>query len=155
MGITIGDRAPDFELQDQHGDWVRLSDFLHQPIVVFFYPKAHSPGCTMEACAFRDDYEAFIESGAVVLGISSDSVTDQRSFGQKHNLQYPLLSDQGGHVRQAWGVGKTLGILPGRVTYIIDPDGIVRGMFNSQINVTAHVREALDILAKIRQEFGT
>ncbi len=151
MTIEIGHQAPHFELQDQHGDLVRLSDFHGQPLVVFFYPKAHSGGCTVEACAFRDDYDVFAEVGAAVLGISSDAVQSQQSFAQKNNLHFPLLSDQGGRVRQAWGVTKTFGILPGRVTYILDGDGVVRGVFSSQLNVTAHVAEALRVLEDLRR----
>lgn len=145
--MRIGDKAPDFELTNQLGSKIRLSDLImSRNVVLFFYPKDDSPGCTREACAFRDSYEVFKEVGAEVVGISSDSEDSHQHFADKHNLPYTLLSDKGGTVRKLYGVPKTLGILPGRVTYIIDKQGVVCHIFNSQLNFERHIEEALSIL---------
>jgi peroxiredoxin Q/BCP len=145
--MRIGDKAPDFELTNQLGSKIRLSDLImSRNVVLFFYPKDDSPGCTREACAFRDSYEVFKEAGAEVVGISSDSEDSHQHFADKHNLPYTLLSDKGGNVRKLYGVPKTLGILPGRVTYIIDKQGVVCHIFNSQLNFERHIEEALSIL---------
>jgi thioredoxin-dependent peroxiredoxin len=146
-GVQVGDNAPDFTLPSQSGEQVRLSDQLGSHVVVlYFYPKDNTPGCTNEACAFRDSYEAFTDAGATVLGVSSDSVDKHAGFAGKHGLPFTLLSDAGGTVRKLYGVPPTLAVLPGRVTYVIDRDGIVRNVFNSMTNITAHVAEALDMV---------
>jgi Peroxiredoxin len=142
--VQIGDRAPDFELPSQDGRSVRLSDFLgHAVVVLYFYPKDNTPGCTTEACSFRDSYEVFKEAGAEVIGVSSDSADSHQQFARRHHLPFILLSDQGGALRKQYGVPNTLGILPGRVTYVIDKQGIVRHIFSSQLAVDKHVTEAL------------
>jgi len=148
--VEVGDPAPDFTLPSQSGDQVRLSDVWHRgPVVLYFYPKDETPGCTTEACTFRDSYEAFKEAGAEVVGVSSDSVTSHESFAAKHRLPFILLADDGGRVRKQYGVRPTLGILPGRVTYVIDGQGVVRHVFSSQTGVQRHVQEALDALNEI------
>lgn len=145
--IAVGDRAPDFELPLTGGARIRLSDMLaHGPLVLFFYPKDDSPGCTAEACSFRDAYAAFTDGGARVVGISSDSADSHASFSRKHRLPYPLASDPGGTVRKAYGVPKALGLLPGRVTYVIDRGGVVRSVFNSMFAPQKHVDAALAVL---------
>ena len=150
MSVQIGDKTPDFELADQTGNRVRLYDLIEkQNIVLFFYPKDDSPGCTKEACAFRDSYEVFQEYGAEVIGISSDSEDSHKKFSEKHKLPYTLLSDKKGKVRKLFDVPKTMGFLPGRVTYIIDKRGIVRHIFNSQLNFKGHIEEALNVLKSI------
>jgi peroxiredoxin Q/BCP len=144
MTIATGQTAPDFTLQDQHGEAVSLVGFRgEKPVVLFFYPKDDTPGCTAEACTFRDRFEAFTEAGVEVLGISSDTPESHRRFADKHGLPFRLLSDPGGAVRKAYGVPSILGLLPGRVSFAIDRDGIVRHVFNSQFNPTRHVAEAL------------
>ena len=149
MRVQIGDKAPDFELTNQLGNRVRLYDLIGvQNIVLFFYPKDNSHGCTKEVCAFRDSYEIFQEYGAEVIGISSDSEDSHKKFSEKHKLPYTLLSDKEGKVRKLYSVPKTMGILPGRVTYIIDKQGIVRHIFNSQLNFKRHIKEALNILKR-------
>jgi len=145
--LSEGQPAPDFTLPDADGTEVTLSSLRGKWVVVFFYPKDNTTGCTAEACAFRDSHEDFTDAGAVVIGISSDSVDSHQRFAAKHNLPFTLLSDTGGKVRSAWGVGKTLGILPGRVTFVIDPDGVVRKVFSSQLRATAHQSEALAAIA--------
>ena len=145
-----GDMAPDFTLPSQLGQMVSLKDFIgEKPVVLFFYPKDDTPGCTKEACAFRDDYEGFGKLEAEVIGISSDSIESHRSFAAKHNLPYTLLSDEERKVRKLYGVPNTLGLFPGRVTYVIDRDGIVRHVFSSQLGAEKHVEEALIALRSI------
>ncbi|HEX4600558.1 MAG TPA: peroxiredoxin [Gemmatimonadales bacterium] len=145
--VGVGDVAPDFTLPDQWGKAVRLRDLLaERPLVLYFYPKDATPGCTLEARAFRDSYEQFTDAGAEVVGVSSDSVASHRRFAARHALPFILLSDQGGAVRQLYGVEKTLGILPGRATYVIDGAGVVRHVFSSQLQATRHRTEALAAL---------
>lgn len=151
MTVKVSSKAPDFELANQLGVQTKLYDIIGKAnIVLFFYPKDHSPGCTKEACAFRDSYEAFQEYGADVIGISSDSEDSHKKFTEKHRLPYTLLSDVGGKVRKLYGVPKTMGILPGRVTYIIDKQGVVKHIFNSQLNLSGHIEEALNILKQLK-----
>ena len=115
-GIQAGDKAPDFTLPSQSGEQVRLQDRLGERVVVlYFYPKDNTPGCTAEACAFRDSHEVFTDAGAEVIGISSDSVARHTAFADRHRLPFTLLSDQGGQVRKSYGVPPVLGLLPGRV----------------------------------------
>jgi peroxiredoxin Q/BCP len=142
--IKSGDRAPDFTLPDRTGRSVRLSDYRgKQAVVLYFYPKDDTPGCTKEACAFRDQYEVFRDAGAEVIGISSDSAESHSKFAEKYKLPFVLVADRGGAVRKQYGVPATLGLLPGRVTFVIDREGIVRHVFNSQLQATRHVEEAL------------
>jgi peroxiredoxin Q/BCP len=152
-GIQVGDKAPDFTLPSQAGEQVRLSDRLGERIVVlYFYPKDETVGCTKEACAFRDSYEVFAEAGAEVIGVSSDSVDKHAAFAGHHELPFTLLSDQGGRVRKSYAVPATLGLLPGRVTYVIDRAGTVRHVFSSQMNIGRHVNDALDVVKKLSAE---
>jgi peroxiredoxin Q/BCP len=146
-----GTPAPDFELPDQNGKTVRLRDYRGKsPAVVYFYPKDETAGCTAEACKFRDDFENFSDAGAVVMGISGDSPESHKSFAANHRLPFLLLSDTDGAVRKLYGVRKTLGLIPGRVTFVIDRDGIVRHVFSSQADPARHVEEALAALAATR-----
>ncbi len=142
--VRAGDRAPDFELPDAAGRSVRLADFRsRKAVVLYFYPKDDTPGCTKEGCAFRDAYQEFQDLGAEVIGVSSDSGESHARFAAKHRLPFLLLSDRGGAVRKRYGVPSTLGLLPGRVTFVIDREGVVRHVFNSQLQAERHVREAL------------
>jgi len=153
MSVQIGDKTPDFELADQTGNRVRLYDLIEkQNIVLFFYPKDDSPGCTKEACAFRDSYEVFQEYGAEVIGISSDSEDSHKKFSEKHKLPYTLLSDKKGKVRKLFDVPKTMGIFPGRVTYIIDKQGTVQQLFNSQLNFKGHIKRSINVLKSINNK---
>jgi peroxiredoxin Q/BCP len=113
-------------------------------VVLYFYPKDQTPGCTLEARAFRDSYDRFTASGADVVGVSSDSVASHRRFAARERLPFTLLSDREGTVRALYGVEKTLGILPGRVTYVIDRAGIVRHIYSSQLRPRRHTRQALE-----------
>src|SRR5215468_336916 len=142
-GVKAGDRAPEFALPDANGKEVRLADLRGKPVVLYFYPKDDTPGCTKEACTFRDQYEDFKDAGAVVIGVSSDSGDSHRKFAEKYKLPFTLVSDRDGAVRKRYGVPATLGLLPGRVTFVIGADGVVRHVFNSQLAATRHVEEAL------------
>lgn len=149
--IQTGDQAPDFTLPSQGGDEVTLSDFRNRKtVVLFFYPKDETAGCTAEVCSFRDNYEVFAEAGAEVIGISSDSVESHQKFAQHYSLPFTLLSDRGGAVRKTYGVPSTLGLLPGRVTYVIDRSGQVRHVFNSQSNIGGHIKSALKIVQELQ-----
>jgi peroxiredoxin Q/BCP len=152
-GIQAGDKAPDFTLPSQSGEPVRLSDRLGEHVVVlYFYPKDETRGCTAEACAFRDSHEVFADAGAEVIGVSSDSVEKHAAFAGRNELPFTLLSDKGGQARKSFGVPTTLGLLPGRVTYVIDRTGTVRHVFNSQTNIGRHVNDALDVVKKLQAE---
>jgi peroxiredoxin Q/BCP len=153
MGVNVGDKAPEFTLPSQMGDSVTLSEFFGKKnVVLYFYPKDESLGCTREACTFRDSYDIFTSLGAEVLGVSSQSVESHKSFATHHGLQFILLSDGENKVRQLYGVSATLGIIPGRVTYIIDKRGMVRHIFSSQSHPELHVEEAIKILKEIGNE---
>ena len=152
MSVQPGDRAPDFTLDDQNHAPVRLSALWGKgPVVLFFYPKDFTPGCTAEVCAFRDAYEEFVKAGASVVGISSQDAESKKAFAAKHQLPFTLVADQGGKVREQFGVSASfLGLLDGRETFVIDRAGVVRHVFNSQINPTRHVKEALGVLEKLK-----
>ena len=149
--VKVGDLAPDFTLPNQSDNPVNLADWLgNKPIVLFFYPKDDTPGCTAEACAFRDSYEVFQEAGAEVIGVSADTSASHQQFANRHKLPFTLLSDQGNRIRKLYGVPATLFVLPGRVTYIIDRQGVVQHIFDSQLEFQGHVREALNALKRIQ-----
>lgn len=142
-----GDRAPDFELKDQDGHKTTLRQFRGKSsVVLYFYPKDDTSGCTKEACAFRDRFAQFRHLSAQVLGVSSDSEASHRAFRAKYNLPFPLLSDPGGKVRKLYGVKSTLGLIPGRETFVIDREGVVREVFSSQFQPEEHIRRALAAL---------
>ncbi|MBE9094733.1 peroxiredoxin [Tychonema sp. LEGE 07203] len=150
MAVKVGDTAPDFTLTSQTGASVSLKDFRGQKnVIVYFYPKDDTPGCTAEACAFRDSYEAFKDAGAEVIGISEDSQQSHEKFASKYQLPFVLLSDTGNKVRQLYGVPATLWIMPGRVTYAIDKQGVVRHIFDSMLDFKAHISESIKTLEAI------
>jgi thioredoxin-dependent peroxiredoxin len=150
-GIGVGDEAPDFTLPSQSGEQVRLYDRIGERVVVlYFYPKDETSGCTAEACAFRDSHEVFSDAGAEVIGVSSDSVDRHAAFADHHKLPFTLLSDEGGKVRKLYRVPAALGIIPGRVTYVIDREGTVRLVVNSMMNIGGHVNDALDVVRKLQ-----
>jgi peroxiredoxin Q/BCP len=152
-GIQVGDKAPDFTLPSQSGEEVRLSDRLGERVIVlYFFPKDDTPGCTAEACAFRDSHEVFTDAGAEVIGVSSDSVDRHAAFSGKHELPFTLVSDQGGQVRKSYGVPSVLGVLPGRVTYVIDREGTVRQVFSSMTRISRHVGDALEMVRQLQAE---
>lgn len=149
--VKVGDQAPIFSLQSEDDETVYLSGLIGKsPIVLYFYPKDNTAVCTKQACAFRDSFEEFRDiEDAIVLGISSDSVQSHKNFSEEYKLPFALLSDPGGRVRKLYGVPKTLGLLPGRVTYVIDKEGIVRHIFSSQLDYKKHIEEALSALKSL------
>jgi len=145
--LSVGDVAPDFTLLDQRGRPVRLHDLTEtKNVALYFYPKDATPGCTIEARSFRDAYTEFAEADTEVVGISSDSVKSHERFAANERIPFLLLSDRDGAVRKLYGVERTLGVLPGRVTYVIARGGVIRHVYNSQLRVTRHSREALQAL---------
>jgi thioredoxin-dependent peroxiredoxin len=145
--VRVGDPAPDFTLPRMDGAPFRLSDAVRQrAVVLYFYPKDETIGCIAEACAFRDQYDVFAAAGAEVVGVSADSADSHRRFAEHHGLPFVLLTDADGAVRQRYGVGKALGLLDGRITYVIDTKGLVRHVFSSRLHPTRHVAEALRIV---------
>jgi peroxiredoxin Q/BCP len=148
--VKAGDEAPDFTLRDQDGEPVSLSDYRGRSnLVLFFYPKDFSPGCTRQACSFRDSYEDFTDLGAMVIGVSGDSGESHKEFLDTYLLPFTLLSDPDSQARSLYGATKGFGLLPGRYTYIIDKGGVVRHVFTSETNMQRHVDEALRILREI------
>jgi peroxiredoxin Q/BCP len=146
--IRVGDKAPEFSATAEDGSTIRLADYLGQKaLVLFFYPKDNSPICTKEACSFRDSYEKFGEAGAEVIGLSSDSAESHKGFAKQHQLSFPLISDHDGSLRKLFGVPSALGLLPGRSTYVIDKEGIVRLIFSAQFASDKHVQQALQALS--------
>ncbi len=153
MKVNVGDRAPDFSLPSQMGDNVTLSEYTGKKnVVLYFYPQDESPGCTKEACTFRDSYQQLADLGAEVLGVSGQSVESHAAFATHYGLPFILLSDKGNKVRELYGVPATMGIIPGRVTYVIDKKGIVRHIFNSQTQAQRHVEEAKRTLEMLEKE---
>lgn len=152
--VKIGSAAPDFELPNQEGKLVSLRDYRDKKnIVLYFYPKDETPGCTKEACGFRDAYEDFIQAGAEVIGVSADSVDSHKLFALNRRLPFQLLSDTDNKVRKSYGVsGSMLGLIPGRETFVIDRKGIVRHHFSSQFQIDGHINESLNILKDLEED---
>ena len=149
--IVVGSTVPSFTLKDQSGKSFSIDSVLgKKKLVIYFYPADESPGCTKQACSFRDQFDAFAEAEAVIIGISAQSVKSHSEFARHHRLNFTLLSDEGNKVRKLFGVpGNLFGLLPGRVTYVINKEGKVVYTFNSQSQVEKHVEEALRILREI------
>lgn len=142
--LEVGEKAPDFELENATGSRVKLSDYLRKgPVVLYFYPKNETPGCVAEACSFRDHYEDFKQAGAEVVGVSADSAKSHGLFAEHHSLHFVLLSDPGRIIHKKYEVPKSLFVLPGRVTYVIARDGKILMAFNSMWKPEAHVKAAL------------
>lgn len=149
----VGDRAPEFSLPTASGAMVSLADFRgKKAVVLFFYPKDSSPACTLEACSFRDSYEVLAEAGAEVIGVSADSARSHERFAGRLHLPFPLLSDADGSLRKLYGVPKTFGLFPGRVTYLIDKQGIIRHIYSSQFLPMGHAGKMLAALKAIQAE---
>lgn len=140
---------PEFSLKDQEGNWFHSSEHTgKKPLVIFFYPKDFTPGCTAEACAFRDSYEDFTDAGALVIGISSDTEASHRKFADRHRLPFVLLSDPKKEVRRMFRVeNRLLNLLPGRETFVVDKTGTIVMAFEG-IRASGHVPRALQALKK-------
>jgi thioredoxin-dependent peroxiredoxin len=141
--LSRGARIPEVTLVDENNAKVALASLIDKPLVLYFYPKDDTPGCSTEACRFRDEYEAFLAAGADVIGVSSDDPKSHARFREKYLLPFRLLSDPSGAARKAFGVPNTFGILPGRATFVINRDGKVIYSFNSQFLPQRHVSNAL------------
>ncbi len=150
MSLKIGDKLPDFSLFDQEGKNRTSKQCKGRKLVLFFYPKDDTPGCTAEACGFRDKYDLFKLLGCVVWGVSNDNKLSHQKFAQKNKLPFPLLCDENNALRKKFGVPKVLGLLDGRVTYLADSRGVIRHVFNDLLNSTKHVTTALQILEEIQ-----
>ena len=150
--LKIGDVAPDFNLRDENGLPVSLKDYLGKKVVVlYFYPKDFTSGCTVEACSFRDDYRLYEDQGAVVIGVSLDSVESHSKFSEKYNLPFPILSDNGKVAATAYGVLGIAGLLAKRVTFIINKDGRITHIF-PRVDVKRHSEEILKALEELRKD---
>lgn len=150
MSLEKGEKIPQFELKDQEGNVFKSEDIVgKKPAIIYFYPKDFTPGCTKEACNFRDSYEDFKEVGAEVIGISNDSEKSHLKFSKKYNLPFILLSDANGRVRKKFGIKKSLlGLVPGRETFVIDKDGRIIFKFNS-LDASKHMKKALNAIQKL------
>lgn len=153
MPLSIGDPAPDFDCVAHNGQRVRLADYLgKQPIVLFFYPRDNTSVCTKEACAFRDAYEDFVSAGAAVFGVSGDSLDRHQDFAARQRLPYSLLSDADGRLRRAFKVSNAWGVIPRRLTYVIDRHGVIRHVFSAMFAVDRHVGDALAVVSRLASE---
>lgn len=150
MALASGDRAPLIALPDQSGVERRSDQLEGRALVLFFYPKDDTPGCTAEVCAFRDSYSDLQALGAEVWGVSGDDAPSHQRFAARHRLPYPLLVDQGNALRRAFGVPSVLGLLPGRVTYVIDGEGVIRHVVNNLLDGAVHRREAIEALRRLQ-----
>lgn len=151
QGVQVGSAMPALQLIDQHGQLQNLKDLTSgQVAVVYFYPKDDTPGCTAEACSFRDQYKDFQDAGAVVIGISGDGAASHKKFADKYQLPFTLLADTQKLARKAFNVPTDLlGMIPGRVTYVFDRQGICRGIYRSQTKAKQHVDEALSMIRSL------
>jgi len=145
--LAPGAEAPDFELEDQHGQPLRLSTLRGKKVILFFYPKDNTPVCTKESCQFRDEYADLVGQGAEVVGVSNDSVASHKGFAAKHRLQYRLLADREGAVRAQYGVSG--GLMPGRVTFVIDREGVIRHIETARFSASRHVEGAKAAVAEL------
>ena len=149
VGLKVGDKIPSFSLKDQYGN-IRSPVEIKKTLVLFFYPKDDTPGCTIEACGFRDKYDLFKILGAEVWGISNGNSTSHLDFANKNNLQYPLLCDINNSLRKKFGVRKALGFIQGRVTYIINSERIITHIYEDLLNGPAHIKEAIRALKELQ-----
>jgi len=154
MNIKVGDTIPDIVLHDQNGNLFDLKkETAGKNVVLYFYPKDDTPGCTAQACSFRDQFEDFVDANAMVIGISGQSVESHKNFAEKHRLTFTLLSDEDNKIRKKFGVPTNFfGLLPGRVTYVINKENKVVYIFNSQTKTQEHVDKTLELLKQSKTE---
>jgi peroxiredoxin Q/BCP len=146
MALKVGDKIPSFTSIDSKGNSFDIFEYIGKPLVIYFYPKDDTPGCTIQACTFRDKYEDFKALGAEVIGISSDSIKSHQKFASRYKLPFILLSDFDKKIRTQFGVPNDfLGLIPGRATYVIDKKGVVQLIFDST-SAKIHIEKALEIL---------
>ena len=151
MALKVGDKLPVFKAKDADGNDFDSQEFVgKKPLVIYFYPKDNTPGCTAEACSFRDRFEDFKDLGAEIIGISSDSVVSHQKFAKQYKLPFILLSDTDKKITNLFGVPSGLfGLLPGRVTYVVDKNGIIKLIFNSSLMATKHISKALEVIKEL------
>jgi len=146
MALKVGDKIPSFTSIDSKGHSFDITKYIGKPLVIYFYPKDDTPGCTIQACTFRDKYEDFKALGAEVIGISSDSLKSHQKFASRYKLPFILLSDFDKKIKTQFGVPNDfLGLIPGRATYVIDKKGVVQLIFDST-SAKIHIEKALEIL---------
>jgi peroxiredoxin Q/BCP len=150
MELKVGDRIPNFMAKDTNGNDFDSRDFVgKKPLVIYFYPKDNTPGCTAQACSFRDQYQDFKDLGAEVIGISSDSTDSHQKFAKQYKLAFILLSDNDKKIRRLFGVPSSMfGLLPGRVTYVADRNGVIKMIFDS-MRATKHIPKALEAIKNL------
>lgn len=147
--LQLGERLPHFIVNDENHQPINIASLKGKFLVLYFYPKDDTPGCVKEACSFRDSFQDLVEAGAIVYGVSSDKPDTHAQFKAKYQLPFSLLSDTSGELRKLLGVPSDLfGLLPGRVTYIFDPEGRLVKAFKSQLSPEKHVKEALKIVSQ-------
>ncbi len=149
MPLKAGEKAPDFALKDQSGITRKNKDVIGKILVLFFYPKDDTPGCTIEACSFRDNYADFTKLDAEIWGVSSDSESSHKLFSERYKLPFPLLSDQDNSLRKLFKVSNILGVIPNRTTFIINKEGNIYQVFNNLLDGAAHVREASKFIKEL------
>jgi peroxiredoxin Q/BCP len=150
MELKVGDKIPNFLAKDTSGNDFDIKNLVgKKPLVIYFYPKDNTPGCTAQACSFRDQYEDFKDLGAEVIGISGDSIDSHKKFAKQHKLPFILLSDDNKKIRRLFGVPSNMfGMLPGRVTYVTDRNGEIKMIFDSMM-ATKHIPKALEAVKKL------
>ncbi len=150
--LAVGSDAPDFEVFSHEGSEVCLSELLQTgPVVLFFYPKDFTTGCTSQACSFRDAHDDFSNLGTTIVGISSDSNESHQKFARKYDLPFYLVSDEKKILHKKYQVGKSWGILPERVTFVIDTDRTIKNIFDSAVYVNKHSKNALQKVRHLMQ----
>lgn len=151
MALKVGDKIPNFSALDTNGNVFESQSIIgKKPLVIYFYPKDDTPGCTAQACSFRDQYEDFTDLGAEVIGVSSDTVASHQKFAKQYKLPFILLSDSNKKIRNLFGVPSGLfGLLPGRVTYVADKNGTIQLIFDNNLMATKHIPKALASIKKI------
>lgn len=151
MALKVGDKVPNFIAYDTNGNVFESQSIIgKKPLVIYFYPKDDTPGCTAQACSFRDQYEDFTDLGAEVIGVSSDTVASHQKFSKQYKLPFILLSDSNKKIRNLFGVPSGLfGLLPGRVTYVADKNGTIQLIFDNNLMATKHIPKALASIKKI------
>ncbi len=151
--LKVGDKAPDFELEDQDGRKIKLLQWKGtSSLILYFYPKDDTPGCTAQSCSFRDHYEELQKLDVKIVGVSSDSTESHKRFVEKYKLPFTLLSDPKGEARKLYDVKKTFGLIPARVSFIINPKGMITYAYSSQINIQKHVDDALTQLRGLAEQ---
>jgi peroxiredoxin Q/BCP len=150
--LAVGTRAPAFSAPDQNGETRTLAELRGKAVVLYFYPRDATPGCTAEACAFRDAWDRIEAAGATVVGVSSDDVESHAAFADEHDLHFPLLADTEGEIAGSYGVPSTLGFLS-RMTFIIDGSGVIRRVF-PDVDPAVHVDEVIEVLDSLAQVSG-